>query len=216
MTSPPQRAPADDFYLAAHDGIAGRALLPERVLGVGLGAALIGELMFWRRLQPDGDLLYVADATPTGDPATAAVLRRIASGPGPYGVGQWIGYFAGSAADLVERRLVGAGVLRLETRRRLLGHGTTTVVLTDPKSPGEPAVRIRTHLSYNEDLDITDLMLAGLILATGLDEFVLDTCNPRDRARLSDQFRRRMPSPLATLVAHARAAAVDPVPAAAG
>jgi hypothetical protein len=216
MTSPPQRAPADDFYLAAHDGIGGRALLPDRVLGVGLGAALIGELMFWRRLRPDGDLLYVADATPTGDPATAAVLQRMAGGSRTYGIGQWIGHFAGSAAELVERRLVAAGVLRLETRRRLLGHGTTTTVLADPKSPGEPAVRIRTHLSYNEDLDIADLMLAGLILATGLDEFVLDTCNPRDRARLSDQFRRRLPPPLATLVAHTRAVAAGPVPAAAG
>jgi hypothetical protein len=213
MTSPPKLAPADDFYLAAHDGIGGRTLLPDRVLGVGLGAALIGELMFWRRLGSDGDLVYVADATPTGDPATAAVLQRMASGSGPYGIGQWIGYFAGTAVDLVQRRLVAAGVLRLETKRRLLGAGTTTVVLADPKSPGEPAVRIRTHLSYNEELDVADLMLAGLILATGLDEFVLDTCNPRDRARLSDQFRRRLPAPLATLVAQTRAVAADAVPA---
>jgi hypothetical protein len=215
MTSPPKLAPADDFYLAAHDGIGGRGLLPDRVLGVGLSAALIGELMFWRRLRPDGDLLHVVDATPTGDPAASAVLHRMASGSGPYGMGQWILYFAAESAELVQRRLVAAGVLRLETRRRLLGAGTTSLVLADPKSPGEPAARIRTHLSYNQDLDIADLMLAGLILATGLDEFVLDTCNPRDRARLSDQFRRHMPPPLTQLVAQARAATADALPAAA-
>ncbi|BEL04708.1 hypothetical protein Q0Z83_028990 [Actinoplanes sichuanensis] len=215
MTSPPKLAPADDFYLAAHDGIGGRALLPERVLGVGLAASLIGELMFWRRLLVDGDLLHVVDATPTTDPATAAVLQRM-TGRGPYSIGQWIGYFATGAEEHVQRRLVVAEVLRPETKRRLLGAGTTTLVFTDPKSPGEPAGRIRTHLSYNEDLDTADLMLAGLILATGLDAFVLDTCNPRDRARLSDQFRRRMPPPLAQLVAHTRATAADAVPAAAG
>jgi hypothetical protein len=214
MTSPPTAAPADDFYLAAHDGIGGRSLLPDRVLGVGLSAALLGELMFWRRLRTDGDLVYVSDTTPTGDPATSAVLHRMADSS-PYGIGQWIGYFATGAAPLVERRLVAAGVLRPATRRRLLGPGTTTLVLADPKRPGEPATRIRTHLSYNDDLDIADLMLAGLILATGLDEFVLGTCNPRDRARLSDQFRRRMPPPLATLVGHTRAVAADPAPAAA-
>ncbi|MEU4155337.1 GPP34 family phosphoprotein [Actinoplanes sp. NPDC026670] len=212
MTSPPKLAPADDFYLAAHDGIGGRALLPERVLGVGLAASLIGELMFWRRLLVDGDLLHVVDATPTGDPATAAILQRMTGG-GPYSIGQWIGYFSTGAEEHVQRRLVAAGVLRVETRRRLLGAGTTTLVFADPKSPGEPAGRIRTHLSYNEDLDTADLMLAGLILATGLDAFVLDTCNPRDRARLSDQFRRRMPPPLAQLVAHTRATAADAVPA---
>ncbi|GIE77062.1 hypothetical protein Aph02nite_30120 [Actinoplanes philippinensis] len=216
MTSPPKLAPADEFYLAAHDGIGGRSLLPDRLLGVGLGAALLGELMFWRRVRPDGDTLYVADATPTGDPATSAILQRLTRGPGPHGLGQWIAHLAnGTATQLVERRLIAAGTLRLETKRRLLGSGTTSLVLADPKSPGEPAARIRTHLSYNENLDIADLMLAGLILATGLDAFVLDTCNPRDRARLSDQFRRNLPAPLAHLVAHTRAAAAEPVPASA-
>ncbi|MFC4068347.1 GOLPH3/VPS74 family protein [Actinoplanes subglobosus] len=215
MTSPPKLAPADDFYLAAHDGIGGRLLLSDRVLGVGLAAALLGELMFWRRLRPDGVLLHVVDATPTGDPASSAVLKRMAGGPGPYGAGQWIHYFAAEATELIERRLIVAGVMRLETKRRLLGAGTTSLVLTDPKSPGEPAARIRTHLSYNEDLDVADLMLAGLVLATGLDEFVLDTCNPRDRARLSDQFRRHLPPPLAHLVAQARNLTADAVPAAA-
>jgi hypothetical protein len=203
MTSPP----ADEFYLAAHDGIGGRALLPDRTLGTGLGAALIGELMFWRRLHLNGDDLHVVDPQPTGDPATSVLLRRMTATPGPQRLAQWIAHLAtGSAAELVEQRLVTSGRMRLETKRRLLS-STTSLVLADAKSPGEPAARIRTHLSYNEDLDIADLMLAGLILATGLDEFVLDTCNPRDRARLSDQFRRRLPQPLGHLVAHTRAAA---------
>ncbi|GIE36909.1 hypothetical protein Ait01nite_099540 [Actinoplanes italicus] len=203
MTSPP----ADEFYLAAHDGIGGRTLLSGRALGIGLGAALIGELMFWRRLHLDGDHLHVADPRPTGDPATSALLRRMTAAPGPHGLAQWTAHLAnGSAAELVEQRLVATDRMRLETRRRLLT-STTSLVFADPKSPGEPAARIRTRLSYNEDLDLPDLMLAGLILATGLDEYVLDTCNPRDRARLSDQFRRRLPQPLGHLVAHARAAA---------
>ncbi|MEU4620364.1 GPP34 family phosphoprotein [Actinoplanes sp. NPDC023801] len=207
MTSPP----ADEFYLAAHDGIGGRTLLSDRTLGIGLGAALIGELMFWRRLDLTGDDLHVVDTQSTGDPATGILLRRMAATPGPHDPGRWIVHLAtGSAAELVEQRLVTAGRMRRETKRRLLS-STTSLVLADPRSAGEPAARIRTRLSYNEELDIADLMLAGLVIATGLDAFVLDTCNPRDRARLSDQFRRRLPQPLATLVAHARAAATAAV-----
>lgn len=206
-TTPPTLAPADDFYLAAHDGIGGRALLPAHPFGAGLGAALLGELMFWRRLHLAGDTLHVIDAQPTGDPATSTVLARMTARPGPHGIGQWIAHLStGLAGDLVERRLTTAGVLRAETRRRLLTT-STTLVLTDARSTGEPAGRLRTRLSYNERLDTADLMLAGLILATGLDTFVLDTCNPRDRARLSDQFRRHLPPALNQLVAHTRAVA---------
>ena len=207
MTIPtPNLAPADDLYLAAHDGIGGRALLGPRPLGAGLAAALIGELLFRRRLHLAGDVLHVADPQPTGDPATTTVLTRMTA-TGPHGLGRWIAGLAGGLAEeLVVQRLTTAGVLRVETRRRLL-NTSTTVVFTDPKVTGEPAGRIRTHLSYNKTLDTADLMLAGLILATGLDEFVLDTCNPRDRARLSDQFRRHLPPALGMLAAHARAAA---------
>ncbi|BAL87615.1 hypothetical protein AMIS_23950 [Actinoplanes missouriensis 431] len=250
MTSPQQLPPADDFYLAAHDGIGGRALLSPPVLGVGLAATLLGELLFWRRLQlvpspaagsltgaslpggfsaggsgpggfsagaslsggsgpaAAGFLLRVIDSQPTGDPASSAVLRRLVETPGPHEVRQWIrDLSAGFATDVVEHRLTITGVLRRETKRRLLT-SNTSLVFTDPRTPGEPAGRIRTKLSYNEPLDTADLMVAGLFLATGLDQLLFDTLNPRDRARLSDQFRRSLPQPLHHLVSAAREAAL--------
>ncbi|GAA1648202.1 GPP34 family phosphoprotein [Actinoplanes couchii] len=205
-----KRPPADDLYMAAHDGIGGRALLAPEVLAVGLGAALLGELLFWRRVQWSGDRLHVVDQQPTADPATSRILERLVAMPGPHGLHQWIAYLptTGLVTDLIEQRLTADGALRRETRRRLLS-STSSLVFTDPRGPGEPAGRIRTALSYNEPLDVADLMLAGLILATGLDQFVLDTCNPRDRARLSDQFRRTLPEQLHHLIAHTRDVAVQ-------
>ncbi|MEU4693681.1 GPP34 family phosphoprotein [Actinoplanes sp. NPDC023714] len=214
MTSPQQLPPADDFYLAAHDGIGGRTLIADRVLGVGLAAGLLGELMFWRRIQSVSETAFqVVDPQPTGDQAASAVLGRLAGTAGPHDLRQWIPHLAaGPATELIEHRLLAAGVLRRETKRRLLGTNTS-LVFDDPRSTGQPAVRIRTRLSYNQPLDTVDLMLAGLFLATGLDEMVFDTLNPRDRARLSDQFRRNLPQPLHHLVGCARAAAM---PAAVG
>ncbi|WP_328476318.1 GPP34 family phosphoprotein [Actinoplanes sp. NBC_00393] len=209
MTSPQQLAPADDLYLAAHDGIGGRLLLSPEVLGVGLGAALLGELMFWQRVVLGGDGLRVIDDRPTGDPATTQVLKRLAATTGPQAPDRWIAHLSsGPAVALIEQRLTLNGVLRRETKRRLLSV-ESSLVFSDPRSPGQPAGRIRTHLSYNRTLDTADLMLAGLILATGLDTFVLDTVNPRDRARLSDQFRRNLPQPLHQLVSYAGAVGVS-------
>ncbi|MBB2940741.1 hypothetical protein FB565_000445 [Actinoplanes lutulentus] len=201
----PQLPPADDLYLAAHDGIGGRMLVSGHVLGIGLGAALLGELMFWRRIQLTSEsTLQVIDAQPTTDAATAAVLRRLVESPGPHGLRQWIMHLStGLATGLVEHRLTAAEVLRRETKRRLLSTNTS-LVFADPLSPGQPAIRIRTRLSYNESLEIPDLMLAGLFLAIGLDQLVFDTLNPRDRARLSDQFRRNLPQPLHHLVSWTR------------
>ncbi|MFC7531850.1 GPP34 family phosphoprotein [Actinoplanes sp. GCM10030250] len=196
-------APADDLYLAAHDGIGGRALLPRQVLGVALGAALLGELMFWGRVGLAGDALAVIDDRPTADQAASTVLGMLRQPSSSLGPREWIGHLSTVIAPaLVEQRLTAAGVLRQETKRRLFS-SEVSLVFTDPRSPGEPATRIRTHLSYNQPLDAADLMVAGLFLATGLDEMVLDTINPRDRARLQEQFRRNLPHPLHQLVAHA-------------
>ncbi|GGN46625.1 hypothetical protein FHR83_008514 [Actinoplanes campanulatus] len=204
-------APADDFYLAAHDGIGGRLLITGELLGAGLGAALLGELMFWRRLHPDGDVVHVIDPRPTGDRATLVLLERLAATPGPHALRRWIAHLAtsGMAVDLVEKRLIAAGAIRWEAKRRLLGSHPPQLVFADPKSTGEPTTRIRTHLSYNETLETADLMLATLIIATGLDAYVLDTCNPRDRARLFDQFRRHLPRALGDLAGQAKGAAED-------
>jgi hypothetical protein len=208
MTSPQQLPPADDLYLAAHDGIGGRALLSPHLLGIGLGAALIGELMFWGRVRvTDSDTLHVVDRQPTGEGAGDAVLQRLPATPGPLGLRQCIlNLAAGPANDLVERRLLAEGVLKRETKRRLLS-ANVSLVFADPRSPGQPAIRLRTHLSYNQSLDMPDLLLAGLFLATGLDELVFGTLNPRDRARLSDQFRRNLPQQLSDLISGTRAAA---------
>jgi hypothetical protein len=210
MTSPSPLAPADDLYLAAHDGIAGRALLSDHLLGIGLGAALLGELMFWRRVQLVGDsAIQVIDAHPTADQATSNVLHRLADTTGPQDLRQWLVHLStGLATDLVEHRLTTADVLRRETKRRLLSTNTS-LVFTDPRSPGQPAIRIRTQLSYNQPLGTADLMLAGLFLATGLDQLVFDTLNPRDRARLFDQFRKSLPQPLHHLVSRTRSTATE-------
>lgn len=212
MASSPQLPLADDLFLTAHDTVRGKSLLTPATLGLGLAAALIGELVFWRRLDLIDGKLALIDDRPTGDPATTAVLDQLLREGHHRAVRDWISFLAtGVATDLVERRLSRAGLVQRQEKRGLLSGPKVSFVPTDSMVAGWPATRIRTFIGRNELLDIPDLVLAGLILATGLDQHVFLTLDARGRGQLFDQFRRRLPAMLQELVAHAEAAVGDAV-----
>ena len=211
MASSPQLPLADDLFLTAHDTVKGKCLLSPATLGLGLAGALLAELVLWRRIDVLDGKITIIDDRQTGDPATSAVLDQVLREGHHRVVRDWISFLAtGIATDLVERRLARSGLVQRQEKRGLLGT-KVSFVPTDSMTAGWPATRLRTKVSRDEQLDVADLLLAGLILATGLDQHVLATLNARDRARLFDQFRRLFPAMLQQLVAHAEAAVGDAV-----
>ena len=212
MASPPQLPLADDLFLTAHDTVKGKSLLSPATLGLGLAAALLGELVLWRRIDLRDGLITVLDDHPTTDPATTAVLGQMLREERHRQVRDWIAFLAtGVATDLVERRLARTGLVHRQERRSLLGGIKVTFVPADSMTAGWPASRIRTAVGRGELLDIPDLVFAGLLLATGLDQHVLVTLDARERGSLFDQIRRRLPAMLQELVGHAEAAVGDAV-----
>ncbi|AGL18277.1 GPP34 family phosphoprotein [Actinoplanes sp. N902-109] len=206
----PQGPLADDLYLAAHDTVRGRCALTPATLGLGLAAGLLAELVLDRRIDLRADRLTVLDDRTTGDLATAAVLGQLLR-EHRRGVRDWLAFLAtGVAADLVARRLTRAGLLERTARRGLFGTRLRFVPV-DSVVTGRPGSRIRVSAERRELLGTTDLVLAGLILATGLDQHVLVALDPIGRDHLFDQLRRRLPVPLQQLVGHAEAAVGDAV-----
>lgn len=211
MASPQQLPLADDLFLTAHDSVKGKNLLTPATLNLGLAAALIAELVLWRRLDVVDGKILIIDDRPTGDPAATAVLDQLLREGHHRAVRDWISFLAtGIASDLVERRLARAGLVHRQEKRGLLGT-KVSFVPADSMIAGWPATRIRTYLGRGELLDVPDLVLAGLILATGLDQHVFITLGTRGRTQLFDQFRRRLPAMLQELVGHAEAAVGDAV-----
>ena len=211
MTTAQQLPLADDLFLTAHDSVKGKCLLSPATLGLGLAAGLIGELVLWRRLDLIDAKIEIIDDRPTGDPAATAVLDQLLREGHHRAVRDWISFLAtGIAIDLVERRLSRAGLVQRQEKRGLFG---TKVSFTpaDSMIAGWPATRIRTFVGRGEMLDIPDLVLAGLILATGLDQHVLVTLDARGRGLLFDQLKRRLPAMLQELVGQAEAAVGDAV-----
>lgn len=202
---------ADDLYLAAHDTARGRCLLSPATLGLGLATALLAELVLWRRIEVQDTKLHVVDERPTTEPATSAVLEQLLRESHHRLVRDWISFLAtGVAGDLVERRLARSGLVKRQERRGLLGV-KVRFVPTDTSVAGWPGTRIRIAASRGELLDSPDLVLTGLVLATGLDQHVLVTLESHEREHLFDQLRRRMPVMLQHLVGHAEAAVGDAV-----
>jgi len=207
----PQLPLGDDLYLAAHDNAKGRCMLSPATLGLGLASALLGELVLWRRLDIRENNLVVIDNRPTADPATSAVLENLLREGQHRAVRDWIAFLAtGVATDLIERRLARAGAVRRQEKRGLLGT-KVRFVPTEPGLAAWPGTRIRIAATRGELLDSADLVLTGLVLATGLDQYVLVTLESRERDQLFDQMRRRLPAMLQHLVGHAEAAVGDAV-----
>ncbi|WP_305784728.1 GOLPH3/VPS74 family protein [Symbioplanes lichenis] len=201
---------ADDLFLTAHDSVHGRCLLSPAILGLGLGGAVLAELVLGRRLDIRGDHLALLDDRATGDIASAAVLGHIARDHNR-GVRDWIAYLgSGIAPDLVGRRLATTGQVRRRARRSFFGTRLVTEPV-DSVASGRPGTRVRVAAERRERLPQEDLTLAGLIFATGLDQYTLATLGRADRAHLLDQLRRRLPEPLQRLLGHAEAAVGEAV-----
>jgi hypothetical protein len=208
---PPTPAPlADDLFLAAHDSVHGRCLLSPAILGLGLGAAVLAELVLRCRIDVRGDHLTLLDDQPTTDVASAAVLGQLTRDPSR-AVRDWIAYLGtGIAPDLVSRRLARSGQARRVARRSFFGTRLVTAPV-DSVTSGRPGTRVRIAAERREFLPREDLTLAGLIFATGLDQYTLASVGTAGRAHLFDQLRRRLPEPLQRLLAHAEAAVGEAV-----
>jgi hypothetical protein len=211
VAAPPQLPLADDLFLAAHDTLRGKCLLSPATLGLGLSSALLGELILWRRMDLRDGMLTIVDDRATTDAATTAVLEQLLKEPHHRQVREWISFLAtGIATDLTVRRLARTGLVLRQEKRGLLG-SKVSYVPTDGSAAGWPGSRVRTVISRGEYLDIPDLVLTGLMLATGLDQHVLISLDPRERAHLFEQLRRRLPAMLQELVGHAEASVGDAV-----
>jgi Golgi phosphoprotein 3 (GPP34) len=111
------------FYLAAHKVRTGDPLLPERVIGLGLSAAVLAELLAERRLRVGSAAELVEVSLPRhgeSEPVAGVagrVLEQIAVEPEPAVLGDWLAFLAGSLPEMVRAELLGRGVLDVVARR---------------------------------------------------------------------------------------------------
>jgi Golgi phosphoprotein 3 (GPP34) len=166
---------ADEFYLIAHEDRTGRSRVHPRATGLGLAAALLGELMLLDRVRVYGGDLYVMSHEPPGDALSHNVLDLLVVQRQHRELRTWLAFLAQDAEVWVGERLLRAGVVEPVTRRRLRGAQTVYMPMNSRQrnAVAWAPVRLANILVQGRAIDITDRVLAGLVLATGLTRHVL-------------------------------------------
>jgi hypothetical protein len=199
---------ADQFYLIAHEDRTGRSRLHPRATGLGLAAALVGELMLLDRVRVYGGELCVVSREPPGDALAHNVLDLLIVQRQHRELRTWLAYLAQDAATRVGERLLRAGLVEPVVRRGLWGT-QTHYMPTNPEQRNAVAwapVRLANILVQARGMSITDQLLVGLVYATGLTRYVLWD-HPTHRSGLSYLFAvvDSLPGELKELVEHTEA-----------
>ncbi|MFL6118973.1 GPP34 family phosphoprotein, partial [Actinophytocola sp.] len=117
---------ADDFFLVAHDSISWKCQLSERVLDIGLAAALLGEQVLFLRLNLRGGRLGLVNETPpqTLDELTQTVFAHLCRHRDVTSVREWLRWLSAHSYDKVVERLVREQLLYPAKERRGLRKAT--------------------------------------------------------------------------------------------
>jgi len=166
---------ADQYFLIAHQDRTGRSRLHPRATGLGLAAALLGELILEGRIGiAEGDLI-ILDRHPPADALAHDNLDLLIAQPQHRDVRTWLAFLSQDAEVRVGERLVRLGAVDLVTRRRMLS--TETVYLPNTAEQRNAAAwapaRLANLLVRGIELSLTDRVLVGLVAATGLTRHVL-------------------------------------------
>jgi hypothetical protein len=112
---------ADEFFLINHDHRNGKPLIRRDLLGAGLVAALLAELIIDGRLAMDDGRVTVLDRCSHDDNATDFMITSIAAQQAVYPVRTWTDNLDDTAYELTARRLIECGTVRRVRPRWLLG-----------------------------------------------------------------------------------------------
>ena len=196
---------ADQFYLIAHDDRGGRSRLHPRATGLGLAAALIGELVLLDRLRLHAGELYVVSREAPGDALTHDVLDLLVVQRQHRELRMWLAFLAQDATTRVGERLLRAGYVEPVMRRGLWSTQTHYVPTSSAQrnAVAWAPVRLANMLVHGDVLDLEDQALAGLVFATGLTRYVLWDL-PVHRAGMNHLYSivESLPADLRELVEH--------------
>jgi hypothetical protein len=173
---------ADDFYLIGLDGRTNRPRLHSKAMGLGVAAALLAEMVLANHIRVNNGRIEVAHRHYAPEARDHAdMLAQINAEP-QHQLPVWLAYFAQTATDVVQERLVAHGFMRVESRGMLRAKRVYTP--TDHMAVEWRSLRIARVISQRDVGTWEDLTIIALVVATGLTDAVLWNAGPEDRDSL--------------------------------
>jgi hypothetical protein len=198
-----------DLFFVAHDDWPHKLRMHLDVARLGLGAAVLAELLMAKYINiSDGDLVPLVAGRPA-DPVAARLMLRVLDEPQTRTVRDWLAYLAddaqpdGDIYDQVGRRMVLAGLVRAQ--RTGLLRRSTRYTPVNISAAAWPWARISRHLEHGTQLGDADTVLGGLILATDLHSRVLSGKAGEVESRLRTNIAEA-PAAVRELLRHTEAA----------
>ncbi|MEV4411229.1 GPP34 family phosphoprotein [Catellatospora sp. NPDC049609] len=184
---------ADELFQMGHDEYSGKVRVSVDMLGCGLAAAALGELLLAGTLSVQDGKLAGWTARQTGDPVTdqvVAQLQRVGAG---HALHHWVAHLRPEITELVAYRMAGKGVIRRETSRSFTGRVQTRFPASDPTEATRSAVRLGFLLGRPSDFDPQSALLAMLATGVGLDIVAPSLSGGQVRDRLA-LLQRSLPA----------------------
>jgi len=201
---------ADDLFLIALDDRTGRFRLEAGALGLGLGGAMLAELLLAGSVAISPERVTVRPRTTPPDSLTHAIVELLAAEP-QHSLRTWLTFLARDAVEKTAERLIrDRHIRREETRTLLLRPGTVTYPAADPSQVFWRSARVTKLIEEQAITEWSDCVLVGLVSATGLTRLVLRDTDDAARAYLKWLLEQLDASPglphLFTAIASAAAA----------
>jgi hypothetical protein len=162
---------AAELFLVSCHKVTGRARIATTHLDLGLGGALLLELVLRGRVELIDDHVVVVDRSSSGDPLLDGALAAVADDARPRSPDHWIRHLARGTRAAVKRRLVASGILEEVDDHRVLGlfpvHHTHQA---DGRLEHEPVERLHDAVVLGRPPDRETAALVSLALAVGLEQ----------------------------------------------
>jgi hypothetical protein len=159
---------AEAFFLVAHEDTSGRPRLHSRAVGLGLGSALLAELLLSGHVAwSDGRVVAhrMAHQRPPGDVLLHVVVDRIVAEPAQP-LRTWLAALAADAVGQVAVHLTRGGVIRVVGPGRW--RRPVRYLPIDSQVAAGPQVRLNWLLIHRQTMTWSVVALAGVCQATGL------------------------------------------------
>jgi hypothetical protein len=171
--------------------------LNDRDCGLGLAAALLGELTLEGKIVVQDGILLVLPASrvPPWDALAHVVLDEIMREPIPHDLRDWLTAFGQTAHERVAERLRRAGHVRRARVHRLFRADELRFVPVSINTAASPWARLAVRLGREQALTVQDVFLAGIASATGLAGRILADA-PRSARSYLSQCVAALPAPL--------------------